>query len=922
MMPVARTFVPFALALALSLHVAVPAQTPVQWELESSPPSAPGHVYAVTDYDDGTGSALYAVGEVQTLSANGLPTRLLHRFDGQTWVGIESPFTGAATSLAVWDDGSGPSLYVGGKFTGSGSQPGSFALLRYDGSQWTGVPGLFDRRIACLAVFDPGSGSRLYAGGDFTSIDGVQRAAIASWDGNAWASLGAGLGPVFSNPNVVGVTTRALLVHDDGSGPALFAGGSFTTAGGQPANHIARWNGAAWSPLGPGLTGSVGDVNCLATFDAGSGPRLYAGGYFLQAGALTVNRIARWDGAAWSSLGSGVTLSANPINTLAVVNALAVYDDGSGPSLVAAGRIGTVNGVSVRNVARWSGSAWSSLGGGVQSTTTEFSDVYNLHVMNGGATLIVAGHIDEFGNPPIHGAAVAARQGGQWSGLGGGLQVVGGQLGISLGSVSRLLTLDRGQGPRVVATGSFFAIGGVPCRGIAEFDGRAWHALGSGLQGLIESVTVHDDGSGPALYASAGGLWRFDGSNWIGLTPPTPTPFQAMALVSYDSGAGPALHAVGVDPALGLGLFRWTGSSWTMLATSPSFIEWSEIRSARVLDAGGGSALYFCGTSFDPFSSNSFGFLARWNGSTIFEFPLLFDSFCDPKGTFCGTNGTVSDVLLHDFGNGNQIVVSGFFDSTSGTHHVSRWTGSAWASVGGGLGIAGGAGRLRHRDDGRGSALEAFVSSPTLELQRARFDGSSWSIESIGLGVEQTAVTDFDDGSGEDLVVCGLFGSGTPAVVQDLAYAHSCLDSRVGAAVGATERILGMGPLGSATTERSATVMIGQPLELTLAQPATTANPADFLLLGLVGSPTPTTVQSSALGFSAIPLPYAGGPSFFLTSSLGGLPQLVPSTPAPWSTTSPGFPFPLEVTVQGIVIDDAAPLGLSLTNGIVLRVLP
>jgi hypothetical protein len=34
---------------------------------------------------------------------------------------------------------------------------------------------------------------------------------------------------------------NALTVFDDGSGPALVAGGQFTTAGGVPANRIAQW---------------------------------------------------------------------------------------------------------------------------------------------------------------------------------------------------------------------------------------------------------------------------------------------------------------------------------------------------------------------------------------------------------------------------------------------------------------------------------------------------------------------------------------------------------------------------------------------------------------------------------------------------------------------------------------------------------
>ena len=36
------------------------------------------------------------------------------------------------------------------------------------------------------------------------------------------------------------------------SGTNLYAGGSFSTAGGVPANFIAKWDGSTWSALGSG----------------------------------------------------------------------------------------------------------------------------------------------------------------------------------------------------------------------------------------------------------------------------------------------------------------------------------------------------------------------------------------------------------------------------------------------------------------------------------------------------------------------------------------------------------------------------------------------------------------------------------------------------------------------------------------------
>ena len=58
-------------------------------------------------------------------------------------------------------------------------------------------------------------------------------------------------------------TVVALTVFDDGTGAALYAGGMFTTAGGVSANSIAKWNGSAWSPLGSGIDDYVAALTAI-----------------------------------------------------------------------------------------------------------------------------------------------------------------------------------------------------------------------------------------------------------------------------------------------------------------------------------------------------------------------------------------------------------------------------------------------------------------------------------------------------------------------------------------------------------------------------------------------------------------------------------------------------------------------------------
>ena len=97
----------------------------------------------------------------------------------------------------------------------------------------------------------------------------------------------------------------ALQVFDDGTGPKLAVGGVFDWVGDHyPANSIAAWDGTAWSRVG---TGFDWDVYALTVFDDGSGPALYAGGTFLHAGNVPAQHVCKVgrDGVERPRRGSG-----------------------------------------------------------------------------------------------------------------------------------------------------------------------------------------------------------------------------------------------------------------------------------------------------------------------------------------------------------------------------------------------------------------------------------------------------------------------------------------------------------------------------------------------------------------------------------------------------------------------------------------
>jgi hypothetical protein len=509
-----------------------------------------------------------------------------------------TPWLGGGSGMVVFDGGSGPELYVGGITDPAGS-PGGPGIARWNGEQWTELPyPVMDTQA--LAVFDDGGGPALYAAGRGFQV-GSTTDHVVKWNGASWESLGSAIagGNAFF-PTAV----AALAVFDDGSGPALYAAGNFTIAGAGSANYVAKWDGTAWSALGTGLSGGTTYATSLCVYDDGTGPALYAGGNFSSAGGVTANYVAKWDGAAWSSLGAGAGSTTG--TSAYVVETMAVYDHGTGPGLYVGGALNRAGGAPANYVARWDGISWSPLGSGTNGY------VFSLAAYDAGegAQLYASGVFSTAGGIPA--TNIARWDGSSWAALDGNVY----------GTPPRgsLAVYDDGCGPRLFV-GGVNEIDGINAGGIAKWDGEDWACLGAGLgavpAGTVRALHSHDDGSGRALFMGGGysqGVTRWNGQRWLpvgsGLVSAPYVDF-----VAHDDGSGTAHYAsVATSPAgSGYGVARWDGTSWSVLGmTSFSFVGVAALAS---IDFGSGPELY-AGESFASIGGVPSRNLARWNGST------------------------------------------------------------------------------------------------------------------------------------------------------------------------------------------------------------------------------------------------------------------------------------------------------------------
>jgi hypothetical protein len=427
----------------------VAASAVAKWDGSSWSPLGSGISGSVIDmeaFSDGSGQALYLVGEFTR--AGGVFTDRIARWDGANWSALGLGTNGQIDALCASDVGGAVALYAAGHFDSAGSASAA-GIARWDGGAWSQVGGGFPfGGVQALLGFASGGTNALYAGGAFSSAGGVVAQGIARFDGATWSAVAGGVAGA-------GAEVQALAVFDDGLGPALFAGGSFTSAGGVAAASIARWNGTGWSALGGGITGGSARVEALAVFDDGSGSALYAAGSFTAAGGLPTGSIAKWDGATWSPI-PGIPLG---------FTALAVFDNGAGSALYAGGIFTSVGGVAARSIARWDGAQWSPLGAGVEGSV-ESLVVFDEGV---GPRLYVGGSFTQAGG--VQSRRVARWDGAGWSALGSGIAAL-----LPNGvTVRALAVFDDGTdgAPDLYAGGSFSSAGGFGSSGIALWHGCA-----------------------------------------------------------------------------------------------------------------------------------------------------------------------------------------------------------------------------------------------------------------------------------------------------------------------------------------------------------------------------------------------------------------------------------------------------------------
>lgn len=329
-------------AMALAGGVAAQDCTP-RWE--SVEQGTSWMVYAMAVYEERGQPALFVKGGFTF--AGGIRTGPVARWDGAGWSAVgDVEFNNTVKRSIVFDDGSGPALYIGGYF-GPTPELDALSVARWDGNEWSALgQGLRQRGygVTAFEVYDDGGGPQLYAAGGFTITRlglNSPRLGIARWTGTQWEPVGG--------DHVIDLD--AIVAFDDGAGPSLFVTGNHREAPGQPFRCAGRWDGASWHDIRAGWDCVLGP---LFVFDSGSGPQLYLAGILSQPPS-SPRGLFRWTGEAWTTV---ATISGN-----SRLRFPRVWDDGTGEAAYfsVSGTNPRINGQPVSRIVRWDGDTWESL---------------------------------------------------------------------------------------------------------------------------------------------------------------------------------------------------------------------------------------------------------------------------------------------------------------------------------------------------------------------------------------------------------------------------------------------------------------------------------------------------------------------------------------------------------------------------------
>lgn len=544
-----------------------------------------------------------------------------------------------------------------------------------------------------------------------------------------------------------------------------------------------------WLPQGQ-LPGADNGINASVMWDPdGSGPRtplLVVGGTFANISNIRTSGIAAYDPSTglWTAFGAGVNGS---------VSALAVAPDNT---LLVGGSFVSAGGVQAFDLARWNGSAWSSLNFNSAAGVRAICVLPNNSIAVGG---LIGSYV---------GRSLQIFDGAAWRQLGDVFE------NSSSDGVYSLASIRRPSGAWRLLVGGQFRLTNQTISNIATFDGIGWSSFGQIPSGVATVLSVPTGTNSQEIFAGLrnGSVTRWTGSGWQQMggffsDDPNAGSINALAAVPDVSG-GFSLYTTGKfsryngNPLSSIA--RWTGLDWVSVAgglgPSPSSAGPSgatlcpvPLRSgvgifvggffssagntgaenAAIFGEGQWSSLGIPGTQgvsdhvytiaqtspTEVVIGGRFSSVAGISANRIVKRTTSTASPWVPLGS--GMNASVLSIVPV---NGGELIAGGGFTTAGGTpaNYIAQWNGQSWRPLGSGLNNPVGA--MVALPNGDVVVTGSFTTAGGTPARGvAKWDGETWSAlgDQIDGEVFDLAVVPRSDGVNWDLYAGGRFNFGS-----------------------------------------------------------------------------------------------------------------------------------------------------------------
>ncbi len=470
-----------------------------------------------------------------------------------------------------------------------------------------------------------------------------------------------------------------------------------------------------WQPGSP-VAGASGPVYAQLVRVENGNAALYCGGDFTMVANAIARNVVRWDGATWTSLGAG---------TDGPVRAICTY----GTDLFVGGEFSTAGGIAAPGIARWDGVQWSAVGSGDYRTTRA------LHVFRG--ELFAGGTFRTTGGAAS--SYIAKWNGTAWTRV---------PFGAANGPQNTINSFSV-YNNELVAAGIFSLSSNT--NQIARFDGTTWRALGyfNTFSGEVAAILLF----GNQLFA--GGTIHpyamvWDGADWLALGSGVNGHVTALGSTEDRVIVAGTFTTAGGSPARGIA--AWDGAAWQPLASgvsgrADSITSWgNELfvggRDVSPMDTVGRNLVRWDGTAWNAISGGTdlapFGAVSFQNSHYVFgTFRTLGNQSTQAMARWDGTEWEGTGLDANSV-NCATVVGSNLYAGCRdyqppdpAFRRIQQWDGNVWSNIASDL-------------DGEVYALGSFngelvAGGPFTQIDAvpfsgiARFDGINW--QSLGLGI-------------------------------------------------------------------------------------------------------------------------------------------------------------------------------------------